>query len=176
MDKEKFIEAYYTTRKNKRRSADSVEFELHWERNLVRLMNGLEDHTFTPSAYTFIATRPRPREVFACEMALRVVHHYIDMRIRPLLESEMTDRTFNNRVGYGAIEAVNCVISDIYDVSQGFTKDAWIIKMDLKGYFSERESGDCLPPAFRSRRKTIRRRRQGLASVHDNAQRLQLSN
>lgn len=135
MDKEKFIEAYYTTRKNKRRSADSVEFELHWERNLVRLMNGLEDHTFTPSAYTFIATRPRPREVFACEMALRVVHHYIDMRIRPLLESEMTDRTFNNRVGYGAIEAVNCVISDIYDVSQGFTKDAWIIKMDLKGYF-----------------------------------------
>lgn len=135
MDEEKFIEAYYTTRKNKRRSADSVEFELHWERNLVRLMNGLEDHTFTPSAYTFIAKRPRPREVFACEMALRVVHHYIDMRIRPLLESEMTERTFNNRIGYGGVEALNCVISDIYDVSCGFTKDAWIIKMDLKGYF-----------------------------------------
>lgn len=157
MDEEKFIEAYYTTRKNKRRSADSVEFELHWERNLVRLMNGLEDHTFTPSAYTFIAKRPRPREVFACEMALRVVHHYIDMRIRPLLESEMTERTFNNRIGYGGVEALNCVISDIYDVSCGFTKDAWIIKIDLKGYFPN-ASQDIV---FRQLSNLVERRYEG---------------
>lgn len=135
MDKRAFIDAYYTTRKNKRRSEDSVLFELHWERDLCRLMKGLEDHTFSPSAYSFIAPRPRPREVFACEMALRVVHHYIDIRIRPLLEDELTDRTFNNRIGYGGVEAINRVISDIYEVSHGYTKDAWIIKMDLKGYF-----------------------------------------
>lgn len=130
-----FIEAYYTTRHNKRRSADSVEFELHWERNIVRLMNELESHTFAPSAYTFIAPRPRPREVFACEMALRVVHHYLDTRLRPLLESELTDRTYNNRIGYGCEAAINRVVSDIYEVSRGFTRDAWIIKMDLQGYF-----------------------------------------
>ena len=135
MDTRAFIDAYYTTRKNKRRSEDSVMFELHWERDLARLMKGLEDHTFNPSAYTFVAQRPRPREVFACEMALRVVHHYIDIRVRPLLEQELTDRTFNNRIGYGGVEAINRVISDIYEVSRGFTKDAWIIKMDLKGYF-----------------------------------------
>lgn len=135
MDTKAFIEAYYTTRQNKRRSADSVEFELHWERNLVRLMNELENHTFAPSAYTFIAPRPRPREVFACEMALRVVHHYLDIRLRPLLESELTNRTYNNRIGYGCDAAVNRVISDIYEVSRGFTRDAWIIKMDLQGYF-----------------------------------------
>ncbi len=130
-----FISAYYVTRQNKRRSADSVEFELHWERNIARLMSELADHSFAPTAYTFIASRPRPREVFACEMALRVVHHYIDMRLRPLLEEELTDRTYNNRIGYGGNEAVNQVISDIYEVSKGFTCDAWIIKMDLKGYF-----------------------------------------
>jgi len=154
---ENFIEAYYTTRQNKRRSADSVEFELHWERNLMRLKKQLEDHTFAPSAYTFIAPRPRPREVFACEMALRIVHHYIDMRIRPLLESEMTERTFNNRIGYGGIEALNCVISDIYDVSCGFTKDAWIIKMDLKGYFPN-ASQDIV---FRQLSELVERRYEG---------------
>lgn len=112
-----------------------MDFELHWERNLARLMRELDDHTFSPSAYTFISPRPAPREVFACEMALRVVHHYIDERMRPLIEEELTNRTFNNRIGYGGVEAINTLISDIYEVSQGFTKDAWIIKMDLSGYF-----------------------------------------
>jgi len=123
----------------------------------MRLKKQLEDHTFAPSAYTFIAPRPRPREVFACEMALRIVHHYIDMRIRPLLESEMTERTFNNRIGYGGIEALNCVISDIYDVSCGFTKDAWIIKMDLKGYFPN-ASQDIV---FRQLSELVERRYEG---------------
>lgn len=101
----------------------------------MRLKRELSDHTFSPSAYTFIAPRPRPREVFACEMALRVVHHYIDIRLRPLIEDELTDRTFNNRIGFGCDAAVNRVAEDIAEVSRGFTRDAWIIKMDLSGYF-----------------------------------------
>ena len=135
MNTKSFIDTYYITRKNKRRSADSVEFELHWERDLFRLMRGLDEHTFSPSAYTFIAPRPQPREVFACEMPLRICHHYIDERERPLIENELTSRTFNNRIGFGGVEAINTLVSDIYEVSKGFTQDAWIIKMDLSGYF-----------------------------------------
>lgn len=132
---DQLIQAYFTTRRNKRRSADSVRFELHWYRNILRLKEAIDTRSVRPTAYTFVTTKPRPREVFACDMATRVIHHYIDIRLRPLIESELTDRTFNNRIGYGPNEAINTLISDIYEASRGGTRDAWIIKMDLQGYF-----------------------------------------
>ena len=129
------LQAYFQARKNKRRSKDSVEYELHYERNLLQLMHDINSRTFQPTAYTFISMRPQPREVFACEMAMRIIHHYIDIRLRPLIENRLTNRTFNNRKGFGQVAAVNQLISDIYEVTEGFTKDAWIIKTDIQGYF-----------------------------------------
>lgn len=129
------LAAYMVARRNKRRSADSVDYEIHAERNLAQLRREIDDRSLTPSAYTFVTMKPRPREVFACEMGMRVIHHYIDIRMRPLIERRLTDRTFNNRVGYGQDAAVNALISDIYAVSRGFTRDAWIVSLDLSGYF-----------------------------------------
>ena len=129
------LEAYHRTRKNKRRSEDSVLFEMHWERNLRRLRAGIEGRNLQPSAYTFVRWDPRPREIFACNMGQRVAHHYIDIRLRPLIEAELSDRTYNNREGYGPDAATNALISDIYEVSRGFTRDAWILKWDIQGYF-----------------------------------------
>ena len=129
------IEAYKRTRKNKRRSEDSVLFEMHWERNLRDLRKAIEARNLQSSAYTFVRWDPRPREIFACNMGQRVAHHYIDIRLRPLIEAELTDRTYNNREGFGPDAATNALISDIYEVSRGFTRDAWIIKWDIQGYF-----------------------------------------
>ena len=127
--------AYRTARSNKRRSADSVEFEINAERNLCRLLRDINDRTLRPTAYTFVTMNPRPREIFACDMGLRIVHHYLDIRLRPIIERKLTDRTFNNRIGYGQSAAVNRLASDIYEVSAGFTRDAYIIKADIWGYF-----------------------------------------
>lgn len=133
---EDIINAYKMARSNKRRSPDAVEFELHWEANCVRLWNQVINHEVRPTAYTFIAKHPRPREVFASDMATRVLHHYLDIRIRPLLESRMSNRTFNNRIGMGQNACQNAVISDIYEVSEGFTNpNCWVIKMDMTGCF-----------------------------------------
>ena len=128
-------DAYFETRRNKRRSEDSVLYEMHFERNLIDLEEAISSKTVQPTAYTFIAPRPKPREVFACNLGLRVIHHYIDIRLRPLMEAELTDRTFNNRIGYGPDVAVNTLLSDIYDVTEGFTKEAWVVSADLAGYF-----------------------------------------
>ena len=88
MDKRAFIDAYYTTRKNKRRSEDSVLFELHWERDLARLMRELEDHTFSPSAYTFVAQRPR-----ICQLA-----HESELRQRNLAVQQLHLPSKNGRL------------------------------------------------------------------------------
>ena len=66
------IEAYKRTRKNKRRSEDSVLFEMHWERNLRDLRKAIEARNLRSSAYTFVRWDPRPREIFACNMGLNI--------------------------------------------------------------------------------------------------------
>lgn len=128
-------EAMLSTRSNKRRSGDSIEFEIHWERKLLALLEDINNRSFSPTAYTFVTPAPQYREIFACEFAMRVIHHYIDIRLRPILEEELTHFTYNNRKGYGPLEAINQVITNIYDVSKGFTKDAYIIQGDIEGYF-----------------------------------------
>lgn len=129
------IEAYFLARKNKRKSIDQVEFELHWEMNCLRLYNDIINHEVRPTAYTFITEYPRPREVFASEFCIRILHHFIDKRMRPLLEARLSKHTFNNRIGMGQNACQNAVVEDIYNVSDGFTKDAYIVKLDLSGCF-----------------------------------------
>lgn len=129
------IEAYKVARRNKRKSADQVEFELHWEANCLRLYEAIVSRNFRPTAYTFITDYPKPREVFASDMATRVLHHYLDIRLRPLLEKRMSSHTYNNRVDMGQAACQNALINDIYEVCRGFTRDAWIVKVDLSGCF-----------------------------------------
>lgn len=129
------ISAYLVARQNKRRSPDQVEFEIHWQRNCLKLYDDIVRRQLRPTAYTFVASHPRPREVFASDMSTRILHHYIDMKLRPFLEARMSPHTYNNRVGLGQSACQNAVISDIYEMSAGFTQDAWIIKLDMSGCF-----------------------------------------
>ena len=135
IDREQLKQAFLIARSNKRRSDDCIAYEMHREMNLEQLYSDIVNRSLLPTAYTFVTMKPRPREVFACDMSMRIIHHYIDIRMRPLIEKRLTNRTFNNRIGYGPDAAVNRLISDIYEVSRGFTRDAWIISLDLQGYF-----------------------------------------
>ena len=135
IDREQLRQAYLRTRSNKRRSADAMAYEMHQEVYLEGLHARIANRSLAPAAYTFITMRPRPREIFACDMDMRIVHHYLDMRMRPLIERRLTDRTFNNRIGMGTDAAVNQLISDVCEVSHGYTRDAWVISIDLLGYF-----------------------------------------
>lgn len=130
-------QAYYEARRAKRRKDDSVEFELNLNANLIKLLDAVNRRRYlSDNNYAFVVRRPRPREVFAAEFSSRILHHYVAIRIAPLLEAEYTSRAFNNRVGYGTDAAVWSVYNDIYDLSEGYTRnDCWIIKWDLQGYF-----------------------------------------
>jgi len=132
---ENVIKAYKVARKNKIKSPDQVEFELHWQQYCVEIWNDIINLSFRPTAYSFIAKHPGYREVFAADMKTRVLHHYLDIRLRPLLEARMGPHTFNNRKGMGQTACQNALATDIYDASKGFTEDCYIIKLDIKGCF-----------------------------------------
>lgn len=137
MDLEDLYIAQRASRKHNKRSEDMVAFEVDLYANLSRLCAEINSRTYAPlHNYSFMHRRSaKPREVFAAEPELKAIMAYSLMRISAFVERRLSPRTFNNRIGMGAQLAVNTLINDIYEVSEGYTKEAWIIKIDYKGFF-----------------------------------------
>lgn len=130
------IEVYYKARKNKRRSPDSVSYEMNFEANLVNLQRKINSRELTAdSNYAFVVFSPKAREIFATSMETRIVHHYLDWRLRPIYEKVLSPISFNNRKGMGQHAAIETFRKIVKEESLNYTKDAWIIHLDIKGYF-----------------------------------------
>lgn len=130
------FEAYYDCRRNKRSTASAIDFEIDFDANCIQLHSEINDRSYQVSeSIAFIVTKPRRREIFAANFRDRVLHHLIDMKLRPLLELEFIDRTFNNRKGKGTSKSIEQLSQDIKTVSKNYTEDCWIAKMDMKGFF-----------------------------------------
>lgn len=137
MDLEDLHTAYKASRKHNKRSEDMVSFEVDKYTNLRIARDKIDSRSYTPlHNYSFMHRRGmNPREVFAAEPELKDVMAHALGKIAPHVEARLHPRTFNNRIGMGAQLAVNTLINDIYEVSEGYTKPCWIIKIDYWGYF-----------------------------------------
>lgn len=128
---EEIFEAYEDCRRNKRNTASAIEFEINYDINCIKLWRELNNKTYQPSqSIAFIVKRPRDREIFAANFRDRVIHHLIDLKLRPLLEKDFSPRTFNNRKGKGTSACVEQLRRDIKVI-----ENCWVLKMDIKGFF-----------------------------------------
>ena len=133
---ESLFEAYFDCRKNKRNGKQSIEFEVQYESNLVELYEDIKCCNYNPrSSEAFIVNYPVKREIFAAHFRDRVVHHWIALRLEPILEKLFIDDSYNCRKGKGTSYAIKRVTSMIKDVTENYTHEAWILKLDIKGYF-----------------------------------------
>ena len=136
IDFETILEAYLDCRKRKRSTVGATEFELNYVHNLVELMNEVNSRQYRiGKSICFVVRYPRYREVFAGEFRDRIIHHYIALRLEPLFEQIFCDRTYNCRKGKGQLAGVTQLAEDIRDESENYTKDAYVMKVDLKGSF-----------------------------------------
>lgn len=136
---EKFVNLYRLmkkTRKNKRRGRDSVEFEANWVPLLIRALNDREDRTLRIlHNYAFLTPRPRWREIFATEFGGRMIDTEVCEVVIAAAEKILSPYTFNNRKNMGCQAAINQLIEHIFEVSEGYTRPARIVKIDFSGYF-----------------------------------------
>lgn len=138
---EDLYKVYYMACANKRRSHDAVAFEVRLESNLDSLCRHINECTYRAyDNYTFISFHPLPREIFGCEMSVRIIQWYILWRLTPILEDTLIDGLCSNRKGKGIDAAVSKVYADIMEVSRHYTRDAYIIQWDLQGYYP---NADC---------------------------------
>lgn len=130
------IEAYELCLRRKRGKKCAMDFDLDWCCGLQRLTDEVNARTYVPGrSICFVVTRPRLREVFAADFADRILHHYIAMRLEPLLEETLSPRTFNCRRGKGQLYGIRQLYADMYDCSDAFRSECWLMKLDLKGFF-----------------------------------------
>lgn len=133
---EGLLSAYFDCRKRKRHTASAVMYEIDYGGKLIALRDRINERTYRPGkSICFVVTRPRHREVFAAAFEDRIVHHWIALRLEPLFEQIFSPRTFNCRKGKGQLYGVEMLKKDIAACSENYTKDCYIMKLDLQGFF-----------------------------------------
>lgn len=130
------FEAYFDCRKNKRKTINALAFELDYEHNLIELCNDINNGTYQISrSIAFIVNKPVKREIFAADFRDRIVHHYIVKRINPLLENYFIHDSYSCREGKGTQYGIRRLYTNIWQCSNGYRQDAYILKLDIEGFF-----------------------------------------
>ena len=83
----------------------------------------------------FVVEKPVKREIFAADFRDRVVHHLIAKRIYPLLEQQFILDSYSTQKGKGTLMGIKRIEEHIRQCSENHTKDCWILKMDIEGFF-----------------------------------------
>ena len=136
IDLDILLEAYFDCRRHKRKTVGATEFEMNYMSNLVQLLDEVNSRQYKiGKSICFVVKYPRFREVFAGQFRDRIIHHYIALRLEPLFESQFSDRTYNCRKGKGQLAGIRQLQQDIREVSENYTKDAYVMGIDLKGFF-----------------------------------------
>ncbi len=133
--KELYI-AYKAARKNKRNTKSQLEFELNLEKNLYKLAKQILELNYEVKPNKcFIVEHPVVREIFAAQFSDRVIHHFIFNRVNDVLDKKFIHDSFSCRKGKGTLFGVNRLKYHINSATKNNTEKAWILKLDLSGYF-----------------------------------------
>ncbi|MBR1809642.1 MAG: hypothetical protein IJ776_09695 [Paludibacteraceae bacterium] len=133
---EELYDAYIDCRKRKRSSTNCQQFEIDSTRKLWQLWKDLNNGSYTIGrSIAFIVHHPKDREVFAADFRDRIVHHLIIRRIEKLLEEEFIEDSYSCRKGKGTLYGIERCEMYMREVSENYTKKAYILKGDFKSFF-----------------------------------------
>jgi len=133
------LKAYADCIKRKKSKGQCIEFSMNAVEELVQLHKELCDGTYQPAqSYCFIVDRPVKREIIASAFRDRIVHHFLKIRLNPLYEAwyyECGNVSKNCRKGEGPDSAANELERMIYEESNAYTRDCWVLSFDIHSYF-----------------------------------------
>lgn len=137
--KESWLTAYLTCCRHKSKSSQCSLYRPNFELDLWTLMDEVYTQTYMPgTSDCFVVFYPRPREVFAAAFRDRIVQQWVAARLDPMFELEYIqsgDITYNCRKGYGTDRAVEDLVRDMEEVTQGYNTIAYVATMDIQGFF-----------------------------------------
>ena len=128
--------AYYTARSNKRNTHNQVRVERDLSNKLIELYHDILACRYKVGrSICFIIERPVKREVFAASFRDRIVHHYLYNYLMPIFDPMFIYDSYSCRVGKGTLFGINRLEHHIRSCSNNYTRECWVLKLDLTGYF-----------------------------------------
>lgn len=128
--------AFQEARKGKLKTCDEHSFEEHWIENLVNLRDSILENRYRPSAsVAFVIFDPMVREIFAAPFRNRVVHHFLYNMQAGWWDRRFIYDSYSCRVGKGTLFGVRRAQRFMQKVTENYTKKAYIVKLDIRGYF-----------------------------------------
>lgn len=128
--------AFLDARDGKRSTMDEFKFEINWEKNLRQLLYDVMSDRYRPSrGIAFITKRPVPREIFAAPFRDRIIHHFLYNMSAEWWDSRLIYDSYSCRKGKGTLFGINRIQHHLRSVSKEYSKEAYVIKMDIQGYF-----------------------------------------
>ena len=133
---EDLFQAYYDARENKRNTKSQLSFELNMETNMMNLYQEVKERSYRQQrGICFIVDHPVKREIFASRFRDRVIHHLIFNYLAPIFENLFLYDSYSCRKGKGTTMGVKRLKHHILSCTNNYKYDAYILKLDLKGYF-----------------------------------------
>ncbi len=138
----RLFEAYYRARRNKRNTFNQLRFEIDYEHKLLQLAEEIQQKRYEPNpCVAFIVNKPVKREIFAADFRDRVVHHLLQGSIDHIIEKKLIHDTYSCRRGKGTLYGINRIDRFIRSCSRNYQRDAYILKLDVQGYFRNMRHG-----------------------------------
>ena len=129
-------EAYRDCCKYKGGTEGCLEYKMNYLLNNLQLYNELNSMIYEiGKSKAFCVTRPKLREVFCAQFRDRIVHHILAIKFLLILEGEMIEDAYACRKGKGTDYGIDDIRQQMERVSENYTKETWILKCDLQGFF-----------------------------------------
>ncbi len=128
--------AYYGARRHKASRPYQLFFQAGLDDNLKCLAAELFERRYTPRPSTcFVISDPKLREVFAADFRDRIVHHLFFNYTHRLFERTFIADSYSCIRGRGTHYGIERLRHHIASVSQSYTRPAYVLKVDIRGYF-----------------------------------------
>lgn len=129
-------QAFKEARKHKLKTFNEHAFEVNWNDNIIKLADAIIEQIYKPSSsITFIVFDPMIREIFAAPFIDRVVHHLLYELQGGWWDHRFIEDSYSCREGKGTLYGVLRTWQMMRAATKGFTEEAFIIKLDIKGFF-----------------------------------------
>ena len=136
IDLSEVVAAYRDCQRHKRSTKNALKFEYKEAEGCSELCYLINSGLYEPGrSIAFIVKKPVIREVFAADFRDRIVHHLITMKIQPILESLFIQDNYSTRPEKGTLYGIKRVSQMIYQCSDGYVRDCYVMKVDIKGFF-----------------------------------------
>ena len=128
--------AFQCAKKHKASKEYVKVFEKRLHENLIELRDELYERRYKPQpSVCFIITDPKKREIFAANFRDRIVHHLYYNYTYELFDKTFIEDSYSCRKGKGTHYGIHRLEKHIRQESENYTKETYVLKMDIKGYF-----------------------------------------